>query len=247
MAEKNQDINEELIVVGDKVDLVVPSAQVYRAMIEDRIEDGPFLLAIPSRKGIPMSVQQDDVIYLVFYRDSGRYIAQMQVIGLERRGEIRYMWLLQKTRAQRNQRRGAYRLPVSLSVQIYEYDEDIERGLAGAESDEASAVSLEKADSRDLSITGIALITKKQYQIDDKCILVMKMQSSLTDIRSSRATVETQTIQTTATVKRSIPWRVSGKFNTGMHFFGMMQHTSEEIAQFVLAEQQRQMRMRRRS
>lgn len=245
-----------IIVIGDKIDIVVETGQVYRAMIEDRVEDGPFLVAIPSRKGIPMFVHQDDDIYLVFYRESGRYIAHMKVIALEKRGEIRYMWLLQKTVAQKNQRREAYRLPVSFSVQIYEIDlkkeerlvtgnpaEEWEKYVHGDNPDEeARAVALEQANSKDLSITGIALITQKQYNIDEKYILVMQIESSPESFLAKN-TAPPQTIELNASVRRSIPWRVSGKFDTGMQFFGMSKQVSEEIARFVLTEQQRQIRL----
>lgn len=260
MAKNSQIDSDSIILVGDKVDLVVQTGQVYRAMIEDRLDDGPFLIAVPSRRGIPMSVAQDDDIFLVFYRESGRYVAQMKAIGFERRGEIRYMWLLQKTLAQKNQRRGAYRLPVSFSVQIYEYDK--ERGLtAGVPAsapdeesisgqipeDEARAVALEKADTKDLSITGIALITKKKYIPGEKYVLVMKMESKALSLAEQKRAPKRPPLYLAAEVKRCMPWRVSGKYDIGMHFTDMTRQTSEEISKFVLDEQQRQIQLRRLS
>lgn len=245
MADNSQHNPDEIIVIGDRVDLVVEAGQVYRALIEDRIDDGPFLVAIPTLRGVPMQVEQDDDIYLVFYRESGRYIAQMKVIGIERRMDTRYMWLLQKTWAQKNQRREAYRLPVGFSVQVYEYDEDMDKGTSGEAEDSARAMALEKADSRDLSITGIALITRKQYVLDDMYILVMRLESSTANARNMSSLDRSPPLQLTATVKRSIPWRGSGKYNTGMQFFGMTRRTSEEISRFVLAEQQKLIRINR--
>jgi len=91
----NKIIDDDVIVVGDKVDLVTRTGKVYRTMIEDRLGNGPYLAGIPHRKGVHMFVAQDDDIYVVFYRESGRYIAHMKVVALEKRGEIRYMWLAQ--------------------------------------------------------------------------------------------------------------------------------------------------------
>jgi len=242
MANENRP-NEDIIIVGDRVDLVARMGQVYRAMVEDRIENGPFLLGIPSRKGVPMMVEQDDDIYLVFYRDSGRYIAQMKVIALEQRGKIRYMWLLQKTMAQKNQRREAFRLPVSFEVRIYEYEEDIERDLAYI-TDEVEVVALEAVSSRDISVTGIALITGREYELDDNYILGMHLDKPLAG-EKKKSTESVGALHLTATVKRCIPLRTSSKFNTGMQFFGMTRNISESIARYVLTEQQKQIKKRR--
>jgi len=236
---------DEIIVVGDRVDIVVQMGLVYRAMIEDRLENGPFLIAVPSRKGVPMTVYQNDDIYLVFYRDTGRYIAQMKVMALEKRGEMRYMWVLQKSKAQKNQRREAFRLAVSFNVRIYEYAEDMERGLDAKPEGEGRAVALEAVDSRDISVTGIALLTKREYALEDRYILEMYMDEVSPVIRPREVLNPAPPLQLTATVKRCIPWRTGKLFNTGMHFIGMTHDMSEGLAKYVLTEQQRQIKKRR--
>jgi len=235
MTDVEQSIGDEIIVIGDRVDIVAAMGLVYRAMIEDRIENGPFLIAIPSRQGVPMTVYQNDDIYLVFYRETGRYIAQMKVIALEKRGALRYMWVLQKTKAQKNQRREAYRLPVSFGVQIFEYNEDMERGLDNDPDEEVKAIALETVNSRDISITGIAILTKKEYTLEDRYILELSIDTA----------ENAPPLQLTATVKRCIPWRIGKLFNTGMHFIGVTHEMSESIARYVLTEQQRQIKKRR--
>jgi len=241
----NQVIDDDIIIVGDKVDIVTKTGIVYRTMIEDRLNDGPFLAGIPNRKGQYMNVNQDDELYLVFYRETGRYIAQMQVVALEKRGEIRYMWIIQRTRAQKNQRREAFRLPVSFDVQIYEFVEDAPQGLRFV-SDEEQANVLETASCRDLSVTGIALLTRKQYEFDDKYMLSLHFERTPESIRNRSTNDKTPALHLTATVKRSIPWRTSNTFNTGMQFFGMTESMSDGIAKFVLNEQQKQIKRRRR-
>jgi len=244
--ELNHPTDEEMIIVGDKVDLVTQAGAVYRTMIEDRLDTGPFLAGVPNKKGVFMSVYQDDDIYLVFYRDSGRYIAHMKVIALENRGELRYMWLQQKTRAQKNQRRDAFRLPVNFDVQIYEYMEDVEQGLTYV-ADEAEAIALENVSSRDLSVTGIALITTKKYELNDNYLLSLHLHRPPASIRNRPLKEETTpALHLTATVKRCIPWRSGKTFNTGMHFFGMTESMSDGIAKYVLNEQQKQIKQRRR-
>jgi len=242
----NQVFEEESIVVGDKVDIVTQSGEVYRTMIEDRFNDGPFLAGIPNKKGSYMYVNQDDDIYLVFYRDSGRYIVQMKVIALENRGEIRYMWLVQKTLAQKNQRRNAFRLPVSFDVQIYDYMEDIEQGLTYV-PDEVKAVALEMVSSRDISVTGISLQTKKKYELGENYLLSLHFNRTSAALRNRAASADTTpALHLTATVRRCIPWRTGTTFNTGMQFFGMTENMSDGIARYVLTEQQRQLKRKNR-
>jgi len=239
----NQVLEEE-IIVGDKVDLVTSAGAVYRTMIEDRLDNGPFLAGVPNRKGVHMLVDRGDDIYLVFYRETGRYIAQMKVIALENRGGIRYMWLTQKTMAQKNQRREAFRLPVSFEVQIYEYTDDVENGITFA-LDAVKAISLEIVNSRDLSVTGIALLTKKQYELGEQFLLSMHLGREAGNIKGSIGDDKTPALHLTATVRRCIPWRTSNTFNTGMQFFGMTESMSEGVARYVLTEQQRQIKRRR--
>ena len=244
MIDINQVIEDEAILVGDKVDLVTQSGTVYRTMIEDRLKDGPFLAGVPNRKGMHMNVDQNDDIYLVFYRQSGRYIAHMKVVALERRNEIRYMWLMQKTKAQKNQRREAFRLPVEFEVRVFEYIEDQEQGLIQVEEGiEASA--LESVNCRDLSITGIALLTKLKYEFDEKYLLSLHMDRTPISVRNRSLRDSAPGLLITAVVRRCIPWRTTNTFNTGMQFFGMNETMSDDLARYVLAEQQRQIKRRR--
>jgi len=240
----NQIADEEMIAVGDKVDLVTQSGTVYRTMIEDRLNDGPFLAGVPNRKGVHMQVEQGDDLYLVFYRASGRYIAHMNIVALEKRDEVRYMWMIQKTKAQRNQRREAYRLPVEFDVQIFEYMEDISQELTEV-ADEVTVDSLESVSCRDLSVTGIALLTKKEYEFDEKYLLCLYMDRTPESIRNRSMKDSAPGLYLAATVKRCIPWRATKTFNTGMQFFGMTESVSDDLARYVLSEQQKQIKRRR--
>ena len=239
-------IEDEVIIVGDKVDIVTQSGEVYRTMIEDQFDNGPFLAGIPNKKGVYMFVHQDDDLYLVFYRDTGRYIAQMKVVAIENRGELRYMWLLQKTRAQKNQRREAYRLPVDFDVNILEYMEERDKKGLIYVGGEAEVTVLESVSSRDISVTGIALLTRRQYQLNDKYLLSLHMDRNAASIRTRSSLEKSPALHLTASVRRCVPWRTGNLFNTGMEFFGMTESMSDGIAKYVLSEQQKQIKRRRR-
>jgi len=240
----NQILADEVIVIGDKVDMVTQKGAVYRTMIEDRLDNGPFLAGIPNRKGVHMDVYQGDDVYMVFYRESGRYIAQMKVVALENRGGIRYMWLIQKTMAQKNQRREAFRLPVSFEVQISEFREDFVQGLVVV-TEEVNEEVMETVSSRDISVTGIALLTRRQYDLDACFLLSMHLGRSAVHLRDPQGPDKAPALQISASVKRCIPWRTANTFNTGMHFFGMTESMSDGVARYVLAEQQRQIKRKR--
>jgi len=241
---KDQRIAEEEIVVGDRVDIVAPTGQVYRTMIEDRLDNGPFLVGIPSRKGVYMAVGDDDDIYLVFYRDTGRFIAHMKVIALENRGPIRYMWLLQMTIAQKNQRREAFRLPISFNVHIYEYAEETDKNI-DHNTDDFGTVATEAANSKDISVTGISVITRKEYGLDEKYILKIHLNLTLVETWDIASADMEPALRLTATVKRCVPWRASKTFNTGMQFLGLSKNMSEGLARYVLDEQQKQIKRSR--
>jgi len=238
--------DESKIEVGDRVSVVSPDGKAYKTMVEDIHEKGPLLLGVPSIKGMYMPVSEGDDIYLVYYRKTGRFIAQMKVIALEKQGVIRYMWLLQKAVAQKNQRRNAYRLPIMFDVKISEYVEDSEKDIVnGVIVGEPDAIEYETASSRDLSISGVALTTKKIYIVGQKYSLRMYFDRTPASVRVKSSSEGSPPLEVAATVRRCIPWKETKFYDTGLQFDGLSKHISESISRFVLTEQQKQMRKRR--
>ncbi|MCL2221149.1 MAG: flagellar brake protein [Oscillospiraceae bacterium] len=245
---KNRDISEDILVIGDKVDVVSSDGQVYRSMVEDRLDDGPFLVSVPHRKGRYMYVSQNDVIYLVFYRESGRYIVQMRVLALEKRGAIRYMWLQQETKAERNQRREAYRLAATVAVVVYEYDSNFTSADLNNPDivDPGSVLKvLETVASRDISIKGIALSSKKVYTIGDEYFLGMDLDNTSEVIGGSVRIKRTPSITLRAVVRRCIPLNNTKINHVGLSFLDEIKTVNEKIARYVLIEQQRQIKSKR--
>jgi len=104
---------------------------------------------------------------------------------------------------------------------------------------------LEAVSSRDISVTGIALLTRREYHLEDMYLLNMHLDREITNIRGGIPEDRTEAMHVTASVKRCIPWRTGNTYNTGMQFLGMTERMSESIARYVLAEQQRQIKRRR--
>jgi c-di-GMP-binding flagellar brake protein YcgR len=254
MAEKKE-ITEDILLIGDRVDVVSEDGQVYRSMIEDRIDDGPFLVSVPHRRGRYMYVAKDDVLYVVFYREGGRYIAQMKVLALEKRGAIRYMWLLQETKAQRNQRREAYRLAVSMGVVVYNYDDKFTRlceDMPQEQEGEEDAFTVENLTvmetvlSRDISIKGVAISSKKTYAEGDKYIVGMDLESTAEIIGGIVRIKKTPALILQSIVRRCVPMNENKINHVGLAFLDDSKKVSEQIARFVLIEQQKQIKNQRR-
>jgi len=240
-----QALDDEIIIVGDKIDIVTYQGIVYRSMIEDKLTGGQFLVGLPNRKGIFMSADEGDDVYLVFYRESGRYIAQMRIIAFENRDGVRYMWLEQMTTAQKNQRRAAFRLPIEFEVKIFRVEENKEK-TPGAAPKPPQIIMLESAMSRDLSVTGVALLTKREYELGQEFLLELHFDRTAVRVRT-RALIDNSSnmMRLTVAVKRCIPWRTTKSFNTGMHFLAMTEGKSDNLAKYVLNEQQKQIKRRR--
>lgn len=247
-----KEVSEDTLVIGDKVDIVSEDGQVYRSMVEDRVDDGPFLVSLPHRRGRYMYVAQDDVVYLVFYREGGRYIAQMKVLMLEKRGAIRYMWLLQETRAQKNQRREAFRLPVTVPVVVYEYIEgyksvlhELDRNKPASDEADAELSVSEVVTSRDISIKGIAISSKRVYNIDDEYLLGVDIDNTSVIIGGVARIKGRPSIILKSVVRRCIPMNENKINHVGFRFFDETKEVSEKIARYVLIEQQRQIKSQR--
>jgi len=149
--------------------------------------------------------------------------------------------------AQKNQRREAFRLPVSFNVQIFDIVDDKKDKTSAKEK--VKAIALELASSRDLSVTGVALLTGRQYELEERYLLGLHLGKTSANVISgtiATTTDEASVLNLTATVKRCIPWRTGNTFNTGMHFLGLTEAMSDGIARYVLTEQQRQIKRRSR-
>ena len=226
---------DNILFVGDKIDLIGERSRVYKAMIEDVVENVLYLVGVPRHSGVPMPLHVNDEVTLIFYRDSGRYITRMKVGGFERKGENRYALLFMISKPEQDQRRGAYRLTSRLEVQICEYIEDMEKKLTGY-GDVREMTVLETTSTRDISVTGIGLVTKQEYELGEKRLL---------KIYFSKQRAKTLPFLICGKATRFIPWPGSGMNNVGMQFFGQTKNMNEYISRYVLNEQQKQIRNRR--
>ena len=227
--------DDSVIEIGDKIDLVKDAGRFYKTMIEDIYDGGAYMVGVPTRGGTPMPIEIGDEVLLVFYRDSGRYIAPMSVAEFEQVGEVRYTLLFKKAEPYRDQRREAYRLAARFRVPAFEYADGIEDDLQSY-ADLTEAAALETAGSRDISVSGIALTTNKEYSSGGKYLLNLQFEGP-------RST--SPKFYICARVVRSIRGLERDKYYTGMRFFGQTRSMNEILSRYVFTEQQKQIRKKR--
>ena len=274
--------NDEVIMLGEMVDLAGHKNRMYRTKIEDMTTNGLFLAGVPRFGGAPMPLHVNEDIFLVYYRPTGRFIVRMNVVGLEKRGDIRYVWLYQKTEPYKDQRREVFRVPVSRMIRVCEHPGEDEttpesggaaeaggaaetgRAAEAAETGESgetrrsgetgrAALAVgpsktatptktgngdmpEAVNSRDLSVTGVSFLTKKEYSVGDKRLLMIYVLENKD---------EDPPLTVSATVVRCMALRESGKNLVGMKFFGLGSNERDFISKFVLEEQRKQLKQKR--
>jgi len=226
---------EDMMVVGDKVDMVVEQGRVFRTMIEDTTGNGLFLVGVPSRGGIPVPIKADDEVQLLFFRESGVFITLMGVVGFEKKGEVRYAWLVQKTKPERTQRRDAFRVESMLGVLVNEYREGMEKKLSRRGYTDETAL-LEAASCKDISVTGVAIRTRRKYETGERYFLKLFF---------DEPQKKTLPFSACAEVTR-LSLGIESSFNTvGMHFFGLSESDSETLSRFVFERQRELIKQKR--
>jgi len=221
--------------VGDRVEMVRDKNQVYKTIIEDMTGNGLFLMGVPIFNSRYVVLRVGEVVSLVFYRETGRYSTKMRIVGFDKKGEIRYAWLYQLAAPAMDQRRENYRINDMLNVQVCKYLKSIERELPSHPDIELIPV-LDTVVSSDISVAGISLVTRREYEPGEKYLLKLFIEEP-----RDRAPA----FGISAEVARSAPGRRSNTINVGMRFINQTKQMSEYLSKYILAQQQKQIRYKR--
>ena len=223
------------LVIGDKVDITTDGRRFFKTAIGDIYHDGIVLIGPPIFRRTQMELKLFDEVYLVFYRDSGRYITQMRVVDFQIKDEVRYPLLEQMIIPEKDQRREVYRLPVGVETLLCEYVEGLELTLAMRDDVPESCI-ISEARTRDISVTGTSLLTSCECLLGEKYLLKMYLDGS----RGKKAP-----FIICGTVMRSENSLKAGMYEIGLRFFGLTKTKSEFLSKYVLRQQQ-QMIVKRR-
>ena len=239
---------DRIISIGDKVELSTikgysfremaemgwdePPAEegfAYRTMIADIDRHGTITVSIPSFSGVQMPLREGQDIYMAYNRESGKYVVRMKVRGFRTENDIRYARLIVVAEPIRKQRRNHYRLPVRLKVLVCEYREDAEYSMP-LKGEIAEAVGLETVGTNNISVTGIAISTNKEYNKGERYLLKVYL-----DEKQG----ENSPFIVCAEVMRTISDRQNKTNYVGMRFFGLSEKMSEYMAKYVMEQQKK--------
>jgi len=217
-----------VLVLGDKIDITTDGRRFFKTSVGDIYKNGQVLIGPPTYRNTQMELHMFDEIYLVFYRDSGRYITQMRVVDFQTKDGVRYALLEQMIIPEKDQRREVYRLPLGLETLLCEYTDGIEMMLE-MKDDIPDAEIITEARTRDISVTGTSLLTSRECCLGEKYLLKMYLDGG----RGKKTP-----FIICATVMRSEKSLKTDMFEIGMRFFGLTKTKSEYLSKYVLRQQQ---------
>ena len=225
--------DDNMIQIGSKVDLFLGRGPFYRTQLEDMTEDGRLVISTPLHRGVPIILRKNQEIELYFYRDNGRYCIDVSVYDFSISNNVRLIILDILSEPRKQQRRESYRLPILRDVLILRdaygpftayYEKDIDKSL------------LIKASTENLSETGMAMRTRTEFSNGDKFWARIFIQWPSEN--SLPITVRCRIVQVQYDHIKAI-------YRYGVHFIACTEDDRANIAKFVLAEQQRNIRDRR--
>ena len=230
--------DDSKIVAGDKIEMFTEEERIYKTMVWEVLFDGAILVALPEYQGVPMLIHADDDVYVIYFRQSGRYMIQAKAKGVVTKDGVRYARLVQTTKPIKSQRRDYYRLPVKLKVRVCLYSTKGVVRLGGLSDymDLDEITEMETTETRDLSVTGVSINTKREYTVGDKYMLQIFIDDAGGDMKE---------LEMYAEVVRIFFEPETMLYKVGMRFLKQNSSTSEFLAKYVLIRQQKQI-MRRR-
>ena len=220
-----------ILQVGDKVDITLDGKRFYKTTVGEVYQSGLVMIGAPIYRQTVLQLRLFDEVCMVYYRDSGRFLALMRVVDFLTKDGVRYSILEQTTESEKDQRREYYRLPTnSIETILCEYQDGLEMTLA-LRDEVYDAVVLAEARARDISATGIGIVTTRwECKLGDAYLLKLYF-----DGFSGKSAP----MLVCARVMRSELTPESGIYNVGMQFFGLVKSKSEYLRKYILSQQQK--------
>ena len=227
--------NDLTLVIGEKIEITNDKMSYYKTNIGDMYSNGQILVGAPLYKGQVLRMRMDDEVDMAFYRESGRYSTKMRVVGFQRKDSVKYTMLEQLTAPEKNQRRDFYRLSTRSTAELYKYEYGAEVALVLKDtSNEAEFIA--EARARDISVTGVALITKHECKLGEKYLMRLRLDGTWE---------RTKPFFICAKVVRSDYISESGMYDVGMNFFGLTRSRREFLTKYILGQQQKRILQRK--
>ena len=222
-------------VIGDRIEIYRNPRIIYKSAIWDIMNGELYLVAIPSLGGTLMPLFVGDVLTLVFFREIGRYVMKVKVIGFHLENTIRIAVFEVAVPPIRDQQREYFRITINSTVTVYEMiDDDLEDSRKVIDNNQA--VLIESLVAADISVSGIAILSRKHYILEKKYLL---------DIFLNDITTEEPCLTMIAEVVRIIPTHRAGLNRIGMRFMSRTETTDDFLAKHLLQKQREQLAAKR--
>ena len=216
------------IKIREKLDLYLGKGPYYRTVAEDISEDNTLLVSIPTFRGIPIILRPGQEVNLYFYRENGRYVIKARVVGFELSGQIRLARLFALSAPERQQRRESFRISAMLRTILRPYY----LGPFPYKPVPEEEQEMEEAPTFNLSATGVAVRTTREYQPGERLYLRIFLSWPQPKSAPLEITGEIKQVVKTDNVKNI--------FQLGIMFIDASEDMASHITKFVLMEEQRQ-------
>ena len=218
---------------GEKIDLYLGRGPYYRTMVDELPDDRTIIAPLPTYKGIPIILSQNQEIKMYFYRPNGRYVQNVKVIGFMLEGNVRLVRLMELGSAEKQQRRDTFRVTTMLRAVLRPHDFGEFPNKITPEEDQL----MEEVPTFNISATGVAVRTTRDYSVGDR--IYIRIYLTWPQQKSEQIDVMGE-VRQVVSVEQEM--RVK---QLGMMFLDISEETSGRIEKFVIVEQQRKVKQKR--
>ncbi len=222
---------KQLINIGDRVDMYLGSGPTYRTKLEDIAENGNLLVSIPIYKGLPVTFSKDQGMQMYFYRTNGRYRVNVKIVGYQQHGQLRFLELKALSEPQKQQRRDSFRIEADLKVVLRYVDNDLAFDRLIRQEDE------EVVSSINISATGIAIKTKKVYNVGDKVFMRIYLNWPEKAVEPLEIIGEVRQVEMIYPLQKI--------YCIGIMFLYTSKDVYSHLSKFIMAQEQKQLKLKR--
>ena len=225
-------VKKQLIEIGDRVDLYLGTGAIYRTILEDIADNGNLLVSVPIYKGMPVSFTKDQGLQMYFYRTNGRYRVNVKMVGYQQHGQLRLLELQALSAPQKQQRRDSYRINEKLKVVLRYVDNNLVFDkLNRPENDQEVVASL------NISASGIAIKTKKVYNVGDKVFMRIYLKWPHAEAEPLEIIGEIRQVDKIYPLRKT--------YSIGIMFLYTSKDVYSHLSKYVMAQEQKRLKQKR--
>lgn len=206
------------LTLGERIDIRLGEVG-YRSSVQDILSEDELLALHPlDRRNLPIHIDHDELIDVVYFRPNGQFIFRAQLIGRGREESIAVVRLRALGAPRQDQMRDGYRLSIASMV-----------GLTPLETDPSAQEEHYTVRTVDISQSGIQLEFPKMIGLGK----VFRLQMNITGTDDDRLNLTLR-----ASVSRMLPPVTGGeRWRLGLRYLDASEEVRDQIARFIMVEQ----------